>query len=75
MHDKFGCVLVIAVEDAKWEPVPDGTQELPTFEITVGGGGDAPAQRALECLVEALGKIRIDLRKPTVSTSDRGARR
>ena len=73
MHDKFGCVLVIAVEDAKWEPVPDGTQELPTFEITVGGAGGAPARRALECLVKALVKIRIDLRKPTVSISDVGA--
>ena len=25
---KFGCILVIAVEDATWEPVPEGSQKL-----------------------------------------------
>jgi len=73
MHDKFGCVLVIAVEDAQWEPVPEGTQRLPAFEITVGAAGGTPVQRALDCLVEALGKIRIDLRKPTVAIRDAGS--
>jgi uncharacterized protein (TIGR02421 family) len=73
IHDKFGCVLVIAVEDAQWEPAPEGTQQLPTFEINVGASGNTPPQRALECLVEALSKIRIDLRKPTVSIGDAGS--
>ena len=70
MRDRFGCALVIAVEDAPWEPVPEGSQKLPSFEITVGKQGGQAADRALERLVEALAAIRIDLRKPTVTVAD-----
>jgi uncharacterized protein (TIGR02421 family) len=67
MHEKFGCILVIAVEDAAWEPVPRGSQKLPPFDIRAGASGGPRAQRAVECLAEALGQIRIDLRKPNVT--------
>lgn len=70
MHKKFGCILVIEVEDAVWEPVPEGSQKLPPFEIHAGASGGSRARRALACLAEALGKIRIDLRKPKVLTGE-----
>ena len=66
MHERFGCVLVIGVDDAVWDPVPKGSQKLHPFDIRAGGSGGATAQRALDCLAEALEKIRIDLRKPIV---------
>ncbi len=70
VHEKFGCILVMAVEDAAWEAVPKGSQKLPSFEIRVGASGGPRAQRAMECLVEALGEIRIDLRKPKILTGE-----
>lgn len=70
MHKQFGCILVIEVEDAEWEPVPKGSQKLHPFEIGAGASAGPRGRRALDCLVEALGKIRIDLRKPKVATAD-----
>lgn len=73
MHKKFGCILVIEVDDAAWQPVPEGSQKLPPFDIRAGASEHGPAQRALACLVEALVKIRVDLRKPKVTTGDAGS--
>lgn len=70
MHERFGCVLVIAVGDAPWDPVPRGSQKLHAFDFRAGASGGRTAQRALACLAEALGKIRIDLRKPKVVTGE-----
>jgi hypothetical protein len=70
MHERFGCVLVIAVGDAPWDPVPRGSQKLHAFDFRAGASGGPTAQRALDCLAEALGKIRIDLRKPKVVTGE-----
>ncbi len=70
LHAKFGCFLVMSIDDATWEPVPKGSQKLHPFDIRIGAAGGPKAGRALECLAEALGKIRIDLRKPTVTTGD-----
>ena len=72
MHRRFGCLLVLEVEDAAWEPVPDGSQKLPPFNIRAGASGGPRARRALGCLEEALGKIRIDLRKPEVAVDEIG---
>jgi uncharacterized protein (TIGR02421 family) len=66
MRQRFGCLLVLAVEDAAWEPVPKGSQKLHPFDIRVGASGGPSAQRALDCLAEAFDTIRIDLRKPKV---------
>ena len=73
MHKQFGCILVLEVEDAAWKPVPEGSQELPPFEIGAGASGGPRARRALDCLTEALAKIRIDLRKPKVAAGELGA--
>ena len=70
MHARFGCILVLSVDDAAWEPVPEGSQKLHPFDIRVGAAGGPRAARALECLAKALGEMRIDLRKPTITTSD-----
>lgn len=72
LHRQFGCILVLEVEDAAWEPVPEGSQKLPAFDIRAGASGGQRARRALDCLVEALDKIRIDLRKPKVAIGDAG---
>jgi uncharacterized protein (TIGR02421 family) len=66
LRERFGCILVITVEDAVWAPVPKGSQKLHPFDISVGASNGPSARRALDCLAEALAKIRIDLRKPTV---------
>ena len=66
LRERFGCILVMSVEDAAWEPVPKGSQKLHPFDIRVGASGGPTARRALDCLTEALAKIRIDLRKPKV---------
>ncbi len=72
MHERFGCILVTSVEDAPWQPMAEGSQELPQFDIEVAAAGGRRGGRALACLIETLGKIRIDLRKPDVVTgSDR----
>ncbi len=68
MRGQFGRILVTSVEDAPWEPIPQGSQKLPPFDIEIGASGGPRAARALECLGQALGKIRIDLRKPDVVT-------
>ncbi|MBA3525895.1 MAG: DUF1704 domain-containing protein [Sphingomonas sp.] len=68
MHDRFGCILVTSVEDAPWQPTPDGSQQLPPFDIEVGASKGRRGRRALGCLAQALGKIQIDLRKPEVVT-------
>lgn len=70
LHRQFGCILVLDVEDAAWEPVPEGSQKLPAFDIRAGASGGQRARRALDCLVEALDKIRIDLRKPKVAVGN-----
>ena len=70
IHKKFGCLLVLAAEDAPWEPVRKGSQKLPSFDIRAGASGGPSARRTLDCLTEALGKIRIDLRKPKVATGE-----
>jgi len=72
IHKQFGCILVLEVEDASWAPVPEGSQKLPAFDIRAGASGGSRARRALDCLAEALGKIRIDLRKPKVAVADAG---
>jgi len=66
LQQRFGSILVIAVDDAAWEPVPKGSQKLHPFDIHIGATGGPAARRALDCLTEALAKIRIDLRKPTI---------
>jgi uncharacterized protein (TIGR02421 family) len=66
MRGRFGCILVTSVEDSPWEPAPDASQQLPPFDFVVGASGGNRAQRALRCLEQALGSIRIDLRKPEV---------
>jgi len=73
LRQRFGCILLIAVDDAAWAPVPKGSQKLHPFDISVGASGGPAARRALGCLAEALAKIRIDLRKPTVVTGEPGA--
>ncbi|MBA2771438.1 MAG: hypothetical protein H0U34_05410, partial [Sphingomonas sp.] len=70
MHDRFGCILVTSVEDAPWQPMSEGSQDLPPFDIEVAASGGKRGGRALACLIEALGKIRIDLRKPNVVAGD-----
>ena len=70
IHQRFGCVLLIAVEDAPWHPVPRGSQKLHPFDIRAGASGGPATQPALDSLTEALGKIRIDLRKPNVVTGE-----
>jgi uncharacterized protein (TIGR02421 family) len=72
MHRQFGCLLVLEVEDAAWRPVPEGSQKLPAFDIRAGASDGPRASRVLACLAEALGKIRIDLRKPEVVVGDVG---
>lgn len=72
LHRQFGSILVLEVEDAAWEPVPEGSQKLPAFDFQAGASGGQRAKRALDCLVEALEKIRIDLRKPKVAVGDAG---
>ena len=67
MREQFGGILVMVIEDAAWEPVPEGSQKLHPFNIRVGASGAPTARGALDCLVGALGKIRIDLRKPKVA--------
>jgi uncharacterized protein (TIGR02421 family) len=68
LRERFGRILVISVEDAEWAPVPKGSQKLHPFDIRAGASGGPSADRALDCLAEALGKIRVDLRKPKVVT-------
>ena len=68
LDERFGRILVITIDDAAWAPVPTGSQQLHPFDISIGASGDGGARRALDCLAEALGKIRIDLRKPHVAT-------
>src|SRR5436190_9337255 len=70
MQEKFGCILVIAVDDAAWEPVPKGSQKLPPFDIRAGASGGPAAQGTMDRLAKVLGKIRIDLRKPDVRTGE-----
>ena len=72
IHKRFGCILVWEVQDAGWEPVPKGSQRLPAFNIRAGASGSHHARRTLDHLVEALGKIRIDLRKPKVTVEEIG---
>jgi uncharacterized protein (TIGR02421 family) len=69
MHERFGCILMMAVEDAPWTPVPKGSQKLPPFDINAGASGPH-ARRVIAYLAQALGKIRIDLRKPNVTTGE-----
>ena len=73
IYKQFGCLLVTDVQDAAWDPVLEGSQELPGFDIRVGATGGPRARRALDCLAEALNRIRIDLRKPAVTTGKVGA--
>ncbi|WP_308515481.1 flavohemoglobin expression-modulating QEGLA motif protein [Sphingomonas flavescens] len=70
LRDRFGSLLLLSVEDAPWNPVPEGSQNLHPFDFRVSAAGSPASGKALECLVEALGKIRIDLRKPDVSIGD-----
>ena len=72
MHEQFGCILVIDVDDAAWTPEPEGSQRLPAFDIRAGATSGSRARRALDCLAEALSRIRIDLRKPDVATGEAG---
>lgn len=70
LQKQFGSILVIDVEDAAWAPVPVGSQKLPRFDIHAGATGGPRARRALDRLAEALGKIRMDLRKPDVAVGE-----
>ncbi len=73
LQKQFGRILVMDVEDAPWATVPKGSQRLPAFDIRAGATSGRHARRALDCLAEALGKVRIDLRKPEVATGEAGA--
>ena len=66
MHEHFGCLLVMTVEDSPWEPTPTGSQELPKFRFAVSASGGQKAAEALDCLSTALREIRIDLRRPEI---------
>lgn len=66
LHEQFGCILVIAVEDSEWAPAREGSQELPPFEIELAASAGPRARRALDCLGKALGKVEIDLRNPDI---------
>ena len=66
LHERFGGILVLEVADAAWAPVAKGSQHLHPFDFRIAASGGSGARRALDCLADALGKIRIDLRKPTV---------
>ena len=66
LRRKFGSLLLLSMDDAQWEPVPEGSQRLHAFDFRVSAEGGKAASDALDCLIESLGKIRIDLRKPDV---------
>jgi uncharacterized protein (TIGR02421 family) len=70
MRSKFGSLLLLTIDDAPWEPVPEGSQRLHPFDFRVSAEGGKAASDALDCLIESLGKIRIDLRKPDVLASE-----
>jgi uncharacterized protein (TIGR02421 family) len=69
IHERFGCILGIVVEDAAWDPVLKHSEELSPFDIRVGATGGWQAQGARNCLIEALTKIRVDLREPKIQQS------
>lgn len=73
INQHFGCVLVTVVEDAIWQSTPEGSQDLPPFDIEVAASGGQRTRRALDSLTEALGRIRIDLRQPKIVVRDDGA--
>ena len=66
LHKKFGCLLVIEVDDAPWKPVQEGTQALPSFEIRLTASDGAHARQALDRLAQAFEEVCIDLREPTI---------
>ena len=69
MHEKFGCILVIGGRRRGVGAGSQGIAEAAARSTSGAGASGGPAaRRALDCLAEALGKIRIDLRKPNVAT-------
>lgn len=63
---RFGGMLVVVLDDAPWQSVPEGTQSLPPFEFSVAASQSPNARTSLETLAEALADIQIDLRQPRV---------
>ena len=72
IQKQFGCLLVATVDDAPWKATPEGSQKLPPFDFKISAAGGPNSRQALECLEDALGEIRIDLREPKVSLGDPG---
>ena len=74
MRNQFGCLLVIEIEDAPWEPVVEGSQALPSFDIELTASGGARARQSLDRLAQAFEEVCIDLREPTIKIrEDRSA--
>ena len=68
--ERFGGVLLVTVADSGWQQAAEGSQQLPDFEFRIGSSAGASAERALRCLGEALGEVRVDLRAPVVHEVD-----
>lgn len=66
----LGRLLIMSVEDSEWEPAAQGSQQLPKFEFRIGASEASNAGLVLDCLGEALGKVRVDLRAPEVRKVD-----
>lgn len=73
MHSQFGCLLVIEVEDAPWEPVEEGSQALASFDIELTASDGARARQSLDRLAQAFRKVCIDLREPTIKIDEGGS--
>ena len=73
LAEQHGCLLLIMVEDAEWKPVPEGSQKLPPFDFRIAASDGTGADGALACLADALGKIRLDLRKPEIMRAEMAA--
>ncbi len=67
MEDQFDSILLMTITDAGWEPPVEGSQDLPPFDLHIAASAGENAQSALDCLAEAMAKIRIDLREPCVT--------
>ena len=70
MRMRFGCLLVIELEDASWEPIAEGSQALASFNIELSASGGDRARQSLDRLAEAFEKVCIDLREPKIEIGE-----
>ncbi len=70
VQERFGCLMVVTVDDAPWKAMPEGSQKLPPFDFTISASGGANTRQAFDCLIDALRQMSIDLREPEVSVGD-----